>query len=198
MHAAVSPTASQRPIIPNKPCMPCNLPCMHRGFCCADSMFLHAVTSQTNGVPVTIRSSPTTFVKCDFSGHVSPPNGPVIYAETGAPVWVQESTFDNNTADYKFGSRGGAQFFNDDDLDVEFGGGVTEPARPLSEAGDEIKLLAWTEQFISDIEPVCRCCRAACMHTPPHPLHLMRSLSTLGSACFVRPCLSDAMRGALP
>lgn len=107
-------------------------------------------------MPITIRSSPTTFVKCAFSDHVSVDGGPVIYAESGASVWVQESTFTNNTSDYDFASRGGAQFFSDVDRQVELGSGVTEAARALSEADAGVKLLAWTEDFIVELEPV-RC-----------------------------------------
>lgn len=107
-------------------------------------------------MPVTIRASPTTFVICEFTDHETAAAAPVIYAEAGASVWVQECEFENNSATNEFAARGGAQFFSDDAallVDVGDDGPPEEP-EPLSSADSAVKLLAWTETWITNIEPV--------------------------------------------
>eukprot|EP00892_Ulva_mutabilis_P002733 jgi/Ulvmu1/12460/UM009_0112.1 len=119
------------------------------------STIAHTSTTTGNGVPVTIRSSPTTFVICEFFGHETAAGAPVIYADAGAPVWVQESEFENNTADPVFASRGGAQFFSDDaELAIDTGEAQPEEVQPLSAADADIKLLAWSETWITEVEPL--------------------------------------------
>ena len=120
----------------------------------ADSTFSDSVTPKGR-VPVTIRSAPSTFLICDFLGHTPAAGDPVVYAEAGAQVWVQESTFANNTADFEFAARAGAQFFSDaEGRRVEVGGGDTEAVPRLSAVGADVKVLAWTEDWIVDVEKV--------------------------------------------
>lgn len=135
-------------------------------------MFKHTSTTEGNGVPLTIRASPSTFVRCEFTDHATAEGTPVIYAEAGAPVWVQESEFENNTAETELAARGGAQFFSDDQtLSVDTADGPDAP-QPLSSADATVKRLAWEEDWIKAVEPVRAApamrsrCRNACTDIP--------------------------------
>lgn len=111
-------------------------------------------------VSVAVRASPTYFLKTAFSNILTAPSSPVILADAGAPVKIQECTFSaSNTAETPLRGFGGSRFFVDDIAGLPVAGedaaDITS-AEPLSAARGS-DFLTDADDWSVDIRAV-RCC----------------------------------------
>lgn len=143
-------------------------------------------------VAVVARASPTYFLKTVFSAIQTAPSSPIIVADGGAPIKIQECTFSNsNTATNELRAFGTSEFFvdNNDEVTVVTDDGNPIAPQPLSAARGN-NFLTDADEWSVNIRKVRShvfCCAAPWPPVPAPPAppwhQLIPSVPVVAGAC---------------